>query len=70
MNKKGEFRSQVPHVMLHLNPGVARHYGTQVKKLDLLKDKVNLYYTTFYVILIKCLSSGGANGGATKNALY
>ena len=39
-NSKGEFKSQVPHVMLHLNPGVARHYGSQVRALDKLKNKV------------------------------
>ena len=39
-NSKGEFKSQVPHVMLHLNPGVARHYGSQVRTLDKLKNKV------------------------------
>ena len=52
---KKEFKSQVPHVMLHLNPGVARHYGKQVKKLDHLKYKAertaearkDLYLTTF-----------------------
>ena len=40
LRSKGEFKSQVPHVMLHLNPGVARHYGSQVRTLDKLKNKV------------------------------
>ena len=53
LRTKGEFKSQVPHVMLHLNPGVARHYGSQVRTLDKLKNKVrrkgaSTYYIEFY----------------------
>ena len=39
-SKNGEFKSQVPHVMLHLNPGVARHQNLHIQKLDKLKNKV------------------------------
>ena len=38
--KKIEFKSQVPHVMLHLNPGVARQFNQHASKLNRLKMKV------------------------------
>ena len=38
--KKVEFKSQVPHVMLHLNPGVARQFNQHASKLNKLKLKV------------------------------
>ena len=37
--KKSEFKSQVPHVMLHLNPGVARQFNQHATKLNRLKNK-------------------------------
>jgi hypothetical protein len=42
MGKKviNEFKSQVPNVMLHLNPGVSRQLDIQLDILDKLKIKV------------------------------
>ena len=37
--KHGEFKSQVPHAMLHLNPGVAREMNQQIVMLEKLKNK-------------------------------
>ena len=42
MNMRKEFRSQVPHVMLHLNPGVRRHGRLHTNKLEKLKFKVRI----------------------------
>ena len=47
MKLRKEFRSQVPHVMLHLNPGVGRHGRLHTNKLEKLKSKVRFQRRVF-----------------------
>ncbi len=41
---RGDFKSQVPHVMLHLNPGVSRQLDKQLSTLERLRVKASTLF--------------------------